>query len=93
MEKTIYSGDVVYATKLEKPDYINKNDICAVIAGEPLMKRIKDKIYDKKTGRLLQLILISDNCEEYEEEIIVDENTIEHIFKIEEIRTKNILKR
>ena len=46
----IHSGDVVYAVKLEKPDYINRNEICAIAKAnnEALMKRVKEKIYNKK---------------------------------------------
>lgn len=94
MEKTIYSGDVVFAVKLEKPDYINRNDICAIAKTnyEALMKRVKSKIYNKK-GYLTHLILQSDNEESYPEDIRIPITQISQIFRIEEVRSKNLKKK
>lgn len=93
MEKTIYSGDVVYAVKLERPDYINRNDICAIAKtnDEALMKRVKSKIYNKK-GYLTHLILLSDNEDSYPDEIRVSVSHISQIFRVEEVRSKNLSK-
>jgi hypothetical protein len=90
MERTIYSGDIVFSTKLEKPDYINRNDICAIVKlNQAIIKRVKDKIYDKKTGLLTHLTLLSDNLELYPKEIKIPIKLINHIFKVVEIKTKN----
>lgn len=100
MEKTIFSGDTVYATKLEKPDFLNKNEVCALVffnkiydCDEAIMKRVNNKVYDKKTGKLTHVILTSDNMDLYPKNIKIEVAKIRHAFKIVEIKSKNTSRR
>ena len=70
MEPTIYPSQTLYLKPVENPDYLKKNELCAIIYNnKPIVKRLKDKIYDKETGELIELILVSDNNVEYPEEL------------------------
>ena len=53
------------------------------------MKRVKEKIYNKK-GQLTHLVLKSDNEEVYPDDIRIAINQISQIFRVEEIRSKNL---
>lgn len=88
MEKYIMSGDIVYGRKLEKPNYLKVNDICAIATEtKAMIKRVKKRVFNKDEI-LTDLILISDNEEEYPDEIKISCKKIKHCFKIEEIRKK-----
>ncbi len=90
MEKTISSGDVVYSRKLEKPNYLKEGDICAIATkNKAMIKRLKKKVYDKNEN-LISIILISDNNDEWPDEKPIACKTIQHTFRVEEIRNKNL---
>ncbi len=89
MEATIVSGDVVYGRKLEKPNYLNIGDVCAIATlDKAMIKRVIQKKF--KNDIMTHIILESDNKLDYPKIIEINSKKIQHTFRIEEIRNKNL---
>ena len=83
MEPTIYPSQILYLKPVEKPDYLRKNELCAIIYNnKPTVKRLKDKIYDKETEDLIELVLVSDNIIGYPKELTIKASQISWQFVV-----------